>query len=328
MIISKTPFRISFFGGGTDLPDFYSKHGGAVVSTTINKYMYLMAHPKFDGNFRICYSQTEDARTPQEIRHPIVRESLKHLGINKGLVIFSMADVPAGTGLGSSSCYTVGLLHALHALKGELVDSAKLAEEACEIEIGKIGSPIGKQDQYAAAFGGFNFIQFNKDESVKVESLSLGKTTLRDLEESMMLFYTNVSRNADEILSEQKKNIASKEATLKKMTEMAFESRDKLKAGDLEGFAKMLDAGWKHKKTLASKISNNTLDKYYQKAIKAGAIGGKVPGAGGGGFIMLLCDPEKKHAVREALSDLQEYPVKLEKRGSQVIFIGEDNGEI
>lgn len=326
MIISKTPFRLSFFGGGTDFPGFYAKHGGAVLSTAINKYMYIMVHHKFDGKFRICYSQVEDAVTPDDIRHPIVRESLKYLGISKGQVIFSMADVPSGTGLGSSSSYTVGLLHALHALKGELVDSERLAREACEIEIGKVNSPIGKQDQYAAAFGGLNFIRFNDDESVRVEPISLNKNTLRDLEESMLLFYTSVSRSADQILTEQRNNINSKEETLKKMVQMAEEARDLLQAGELAGFGGMLDSAWKHKKSLASGISNSSLDAYYEKAVKAGAMGGKVPGAGGGGFLLLLCDPEKKHAVRQSLSDLAEYPVKLERRGSQVIFIGEDNG--
>lgn len=292
MIITRTPFRISFVGGGTDLPDFYRVEPGAVVSTAINKYMYIVLNKRFDDTIRVSYSKTEIVKAAEEIQHPIVREALKLVGITKGVEIVSIADIPAGTGLGSSSSFTVGLLSALYAYKGILKSAEELARDACEIEIDMVGEPIGKQDQYIAAYGGFRYTQFNTDETVFTEPIICSKVNRQKLSQNLLLFYTGDTREARNILKEQTANAkqADKLACLRKMRDLAFELNQQFNnncSPDVLG--EFLHKGWMLKKQLASGISDDRIDKYYEKAIRAGALGGKILGAGGGGFLLLYC---------------------------------------
>jgi D-glycero-alpha-D-manno-heptose-7-phosphate kinase len=323
MIISRTPLRVSFAGGGTDMEDFYKEDGGAVTSTAINRYMYITVNKKFDSAIRVSYSSTENVEHVDHIKHPIVREALKLTGITKGIEITSMADVPAKTGMGSSSSYAVGLLNALYAYKGEFKSPDFLAEQACKIEIELCKEPIGKQDQYIAAFGGVQHIQFNKDGSVFVDPVICSAETKKALEEGTMLFYTGVTRPASTILTEQKKNIVDKMEILKKMKAQAEMVKDALIQGDLNKFGSLLNEGWQLKRQLAGGITSTDIDKHYDEAIKAGAIGGKLLGAGGGGFLMFFCPPEKQDDVRRALTGLKETTLALEPQGSKIIYVSD-----
>lgn len=326
MIISRTPFRISFAGGGTDLKKFYREDYGAVVSTTINKYMYITVNSLstfYNHKIRISYSKTEIIDNVDEIQHPVVREALKLVGIDRGIEITSIADIPAGTGMGSSSSFTVGLLNALYAFQGKSVSPEQLAQEACKIEINLLKEPIGKQDQYAVAYGGLNYIQFNSSEDVFVNPLVLSREIKDKFNNHLMMFYTGITRKANSILKRQNKNIDSKKQDLKKMRELAIEIRKVLDGGEELGrVGEILHQGWLLKKELTSGISNDLIDGYYNKALEAGALGGKVLGAGGGGFILLYVSPQKQQKVREALGGLKELFFKFEYQGSTIIYVG------
>ncbi len=325
MIITRTPFRISFAGGGTDLPDFYRREAGAVVSTAINKYMYVIVNRRFTDAIRVSYyARTEFVDNVDDIQHPLVREALKLTGISRGIEIASIADVHAGAGLGSSGSFTVGLLNALYALKGFSKSAEELAQEACRIEIDILGEPVGKQDQYIAAYGGFRFIQFNPDESVNTEPIAWSEAKKSALKQNLLMLYTGDVREARHILHEQKENISKRGvmASLIRLRDMALDLKQKLDhdaSPDIIG--DVLREGWQLKKGLASGISNDRIDESYEKALKAGATGGKILGAGGGGFLLLYCPPEKRDEVRKMLGDWRELEFEFEPEGSKVIYM-------
>ena len=324
MVMSRTPFRISFAGGGSDLKTFYARHSyGAVLSTTINKYLYIMIHPYFHDKIRIKYSKTEDVDKIDEIEHPIVRECLKVVGIEKGIEIASIADVPAGTGIGSSSAFAVCLLHALYAYTGKCVTRENLARDACKIEIEILKEPIGKQDQYAVSYGGLNYIQFFQDETVLVESITLEPEIKRVLEENLLMFYVGHERPARQILDEQKENMNqnAKVENVREMVKLAGSLKDLLNVGDIENFGEILHEGWLLKKKLASNISKPSFDKYYDRAWRAGAVGGKLLGAGGGGFFLFYCKPQYHNDIRNALK-LRELKFNFDDEGSKLIYQG------
>ena len=325
MIISRTPLRMSFVGGGSDLPVFYRKFGGAVVSTAINQFVYITLNKKFDEKIRVSYSKTEEARTVDRIKHPLVRESMKLLNIEGGVEITSVADIPGkGSGLGSSSSFTVGLLHALHAYAERYASAGQLAREACEIEIERCGEPIGKQDQYAAAFGGLNFIQFHSDDSVSVEPILCKKETLRQLQEQTLVFYTGITRSASAILQHQQSAVASekrKQKVMRRMVELAHDLKREWQSNRVDAVGEIIHEGWMLKKSLTSGISTSVIDDWYAKARKAGAIGGKLLGAGAGGFLMFCAPPEKHEAIARALGKLRRMDFRFEPQGSRIIFV-------
>jgi D-glycero-alpha-D-manno-heptose-7-phosphate kinase len=324
MIISQTPLRMSFVGGGSDLPAFYERSGGAVVSTAINKYVYVTVNKKFDRSIRVSYSKTEEVETVAQLEHKVVRACLSKLAIDGGVEITSIADIPSrGTGLGSSSSFTVGLLHALHAYQGRYVSCNDLGREGCEIEIDICGERIGKQDQYAAAFGGLNFMRFERDGSVIVEPIICSREIIDELERSMLVLYTGVARSASAILSNQSQEIRdnqSAQTTLRKMVRLAYELRDELRANHLNAFGEILHENWLLKKAITNGITNPQIDDWYERARSAGAIGGKLLGAGGGGFLMFHAPPEKHAAIQESLSELRRVDVRLDNRGSRIIL--------
>jgi D-glycero-alpha-D-manno-heptose-7-phosphate kinase len=329
MIITRTPYRISFVGGGSDLPSFYAKRQGAVVSTTVDKYIYISSHEIFDEHtLRLKYSKMEDVREPEDVRHPILREVLTKYRPERSLEINSIGDVPYGTGIGSSSSFTVGLLHNIHLQRGRMPSKRELAEEACDIELNRLREPIGKQDQYAAAFGGLNLICFDPDETVTVERIMTTKAFRRHLESSIALVYTGLKRSASSVLGEQDRGLRSG-ATLEKqadIVEMVWDFRDRLAAQDLAGMAGVIDRGWQAKKAMAPGISNPELDGIYSKAMAAGAMGGKLLGAGGGGFFMFIVEPERRRAFLEAMRGFRDLGVHFDWQGSTAIF-AEGNGE-
>jgi D-glycero-alpha-D-manno-heptose-7-phosphate kinase len=328
MILTRTPFRISFAGGGSDLPEFYRRSPGAVLSCTIDKAMYIAVHPYFHDKIRIKYSRTEDVASASEVGHPLVRECLSLVGIERGMEIASFADVPAGTGMGSSSAFTVGLLHALWSRSGKKPGAEELATAACEIEIARAKEPIGKQDQYAAAYGGLNFIRFKPDERVEVHPVRCSRKTVEELSRRLMLFYIGLERPAASILSEQGRNMADhdKFRSVQQMVELATELRNAFEKDNLDSFGDILDQGWKLKRGLAAGITNDVVDTNYRKAREAGAAGGKLLGAGSGGFLLLSCEAAKQSQVRQALAGLREMPVSLTDRGSEVLHNDGMNG--
>jgi D-glycero-alpha-D-manno-heptose-7-phosphate kinase len=312
---------MSFLGGGSDLKEFYNRSPGCVLSTTINKYMYIFVHPYFDNQIQIKYSKTELVDHIDEIEHPIVREVLKRFNLN-GIDINSIADIPAGTGLGSSSSYTVGLLHALYTYINQQVSTELLAQEACEIEIDILKEPIGKQDQYAAAYGGLNLIRFYPDGAVKVEPLKMEIKVYKQLQENLLLFYTGTTRSASDILNDQKQNMINERTkfdSLVRMTELVEQANNNLCNSDLEEFGKTLDENWKLKKSLSNKISNKDIDDLYAVAMKHGALGGKLLGAGGGGFFLFYCRKREQNNLRMALNKLKEVEFSFEDSGSMPI---------
>jgi D-glycero-alpha-D-manno-heptose-7-phosphate kinase len=325
MIISRTPLRMSFVGGGSDLPAFYRRFGGAVVSTAVNRYVYVTVNPKFDHRIRVSYSKTEEANSVERIKHPLVRESMKLLELDGGIEITSIADIPSrGTGLGSSSSFTVGLLHALHAHAGRYASAEQLAREACQIEIEKCGEPIGRQDQYAAAYGGLNFIQFHADDSVSVDPIVCHRNTLRRLQENTLVFYTGITRKASGILKDQQQAMAgerSKQNAMKRMVRLAHELRAELQRNHLEAFGELLHANWLLKRGLSRDITNTRIDAWYEAARRAGAVGGKLLGAGSGGFLMFYAPREHHEAVARALPDLRQVDMSFEPQGSKIIFV-------
>lgn len=324
MIITKTPFRISFCGGGSDIADFYREYGGCVLSTSINRYMYLSIHPYFDPDkTALKYSQNEIVSNLDDISHSIFHCVLKEKDIF-GVEISSTADVPSGTGLGSSSAFTVGLLHTLYCYQGKFVAKGRLAEEACKVEIEKLGAPIGKQDQYAAAFGGMNFIRFHRDDSVSVEPVITSGRTLRRLQENLVMFYTGMTHDANRILTEQKRAISekAKKQNLFKMCLLAESMKNSLENNSLDDFGTILDESWQRKRELAGGISNPRIDGWYDMAIKYGAVGGKLLGAGGGGFLLFYCPREKQEMLEKKLG-LRRFPFQFEHDGSSVVYIGD-----
>jgi D-glycero-alpha-D-manno-heptose-7-phosphate kinase len=320
VIIVQTPLRISFFGGGTDFPSYFLNEGGCVLSSAINKFIFVTIKERFDDKLRIGYTRTEIVDTVDEVAHELIREALRKTGVRKGVELITMGDIPAGSGLGSSSTVTVGSLHAMYAYQNMLVSMDRLAEEACDIEVNVLGKPIGFQDQYIAAFGGLRFIEFNRSGNVITEMVNLDPVIQNRLSENMLLYFTGVTRKAETILTKQKDNINHRLPILRKLKEMAYQARESLCAGQIDDLGHLLHESWQLKKQLANGISNNVLEEYYETAIRAGAYGGKVTGAGGGGFLMLYCPLEKRESVRAALKDLRELPFKLEPDGTKVIF--------
>ena len=329
MIISRTPLRISFVGGGSDLPAFYDREAGAVVSTTVNRYIYITVNPKFDRRIRASYSQTETVDHVEELKHELIRESLRVTGVDSAIEITSISDIPSrGTGLGSSSAYTVGLLNALYAYTGRLAGAERLAREACGIEIERCGRPIGKQDQYSAAYGGLKYLSFNPDGSVFVEQILCEPAVRRELERNLLLLYTGQTRRAESILEEQSRNSADSEPTrvaLRRMVELAGQLRDALNRSELDAFGEILDANWQQKRHLARGISSPALDGWYDTARAHGAIGGKVLGAGGGGFLLLYAPVERHPEICAALPGLRRISFHFEPQGSRLIYV-EENG--
>lgn len=321
MIIVQTPLRVSLFGGGTDFAGFYEQHGGCVLSSAIDKYIFVTIKKRFDEKIRIGYTRTEMVDDVQEVQHELIREALTTAGITTGVEITTMGDIPSeGSGLGSSSTVTVGALHAMYAYQKELVLSERLAKEACHIEINRLGKPIGIQDQYIAAYGGLRFMEFKTSGEVVTHRALLNAHTLRRLDENLMLFFTGVTRKADRILKEQKTNIDDRMAILCEMKAIAYTAYEELKKGNFDAIGELLDESWQLKKRLASQISNPVLDEMYDTAMRAGAIGGKISGAGGGGFLLVYAPKEKHEDIRDALTHLQELPFHLGQDGSKIIF--------
>ena len=321
-----TPQRLSFAGGGTDLAEFYRIHGGAVLSSAINKYIYVTVKrhsPLFNEVYRLSYSKTEHPGSLDEIENDIARECLRLIHVEPPLFMATAADLPASSGLGSSSSFAVGLLYALHTLRGEDVSAGQLAEEACHVEINMLRRPIGKQDQYAAAFGGLNYMAFHSDGRVHVDSIWTPENGIAGLFRNSMLFWTGVQRDASSVLEEQRRNIPSTSPTLVRMRDMATAGRDLLlnHPNDPKKLGQLLDDAWRAKKTLAANISSSQIDNVYDRAKAAGAIGGKITGAGGGGFLFLVVPEERQAAVRAALPEMIDIPVEHEPRGARLLSI-------
>lgn len=330
MIITRTPFRVSFAGGGSDLPSFYTRHDGCVLSTSINKYMYVTIHPSFNRHETIVkYSKTEIAAHPSQIAHPIARQLLMDYGVS-GVEITSTADIPSGTGLSTSSAYTVGLINALNAFVGKYAAQEKIAQRACHLEIEELGEPIGKQDQYGTAVGGLKLIRFFSDGTVDVEPVLLLPEVQRQMNENLMLFYTGFTHAASAILKKQNRNTLhdqDKFLSLIRMTQQAYELRDALIAGNLHRLGELLDEGWNMKRCLADGITRPEIDHCYAVAKENGALGGKILGAGGGGFLLLYCEQDKQEQVRKALSPMVELPFHMEHGGTKIIYVGEKDWE-
>jgi len=323
MILSKTPLRMSYVGGGSDLPAYYREETGAVLSTSINKYMYIAVNRKFDGRIRLSYIRTEEVECSEQIEHPLVRHALDLVGIKGGIEIASMADIPSrGAGLGSSSTYTVGLLNALYAYRNQFASKEKLARQACEIEIERCGEPIGKQDQYAAAFGGLNLIRFHPDESVSVDPVICKPSILQELENSTLVLFTGRTRSASAVLAEQSKALleAERRVLMRRMVQLAFEMKEELEGGSLVNFGAMLDENWHLKSQLTSGISDPQIDDWYAAGMSKGALGGKLLGAGNGGFIMFYAPPERHSQITAALSELQPVKFCFDRSGAQIVF--------
>jgi D-glycero-alpha-D-manno-heptose-7-phosphate kinase len=327
MIISRTPFRISFFGGGTDFPAWYKENGGAVLSTTIDKYCYISCRrlpPFFDYKHRIVYSKYEHINEIEEILHPAVRETFKFMNITDGLELHHDGDLPARTGLASSSSFTVGLLHALYALKGKIVTKKKLALDAIYVEQEMIRESVGSQDQVAVAFGGFNRIDFNGNHNIDVAPITIDRVNLQQFQDHLMLFFTGFSRLATEIEEEKIKQINKKKYELKTMYEMVDEAINILNGkGDLADFGRMLHESWELKKRLSDNVTTSRIDEIYRLALNNGAIGGKILGAGGGGFILFFVKPENRDRLQKALDFLLHVPFRFDTTGSQLIFYSE-----
>ena len=323
MIITRAPFRISFSGGGSDIPSFYEKFGGAVISTSINKYIFIDIHPYFfEDRIQLKYSQTENVDHVSKIEHKIFKRVIEKYQL-KGVEITSTADLPSGTGMGSSSAFTVALLQSVNAYKRIFLSKNQLANEACQIEIEDLKNPIGKQDQYASAIGGLNFIEFNQSGSVEITPIKIPGNKIKELEEKLLIFYTGDTRDTNEVLknqhSELKKNPERKN-NLSKMVQIAKKMRNELEKNNFDNFGELLDESWELKKTLSKLISTDQIDSIYKKAKNVGAIGGKILGAGNGGFLLLYCPVEKQLALRNSLNLLKEIKFEFETSGVQVIY--------
>ncbi|HBF68037.1 MAG TPA: GHMP kinase [Firmicutes bacterium] len=324
MIISRAPFRVSFAGGGSDIPAFYEKYGGCVLSTTIKKYVYLTMHPAFNrDDISLKYSKTENVHSYKEIEHKIFHQAFKRFDIN-GVEIASMADVTAGTGLGSSSTFTVALLKLLYTYQHRYVSTYHIAKEACDIEITDLGNPIGKQDQFAAAFGGLKFYEFLPNGFVKIEPIVMNPESYKKLEDNCVMFYTGITHDANKVLAEQKKNIENdkkKDEILLQMCDLARDLKRHLEMNDVDYLGECLAKGWELKKQMASTITGGPIDELYEKGIKAGATGGKLLGAGGGGFLLFYVPTEEiKENVRKAFKNYKELPFELDNSGVSIIY--------
>ena len=320
MIITRTPLRVSFTGGGTDLADYYRINGGAVVSMAIDKYIYITVNKKFDNEIRVSYSNTEIVKEVGELHHELVREALRLAGIRGGIEVTSIADIPSGTGLGSSGSFTVGVLNALFTYAGNRLSARELAELACKIEIDILGHPIGKQDQYAAAYGGINYFRFLADDTVSSNRVELSDDDLLRMRSKLMMFYTGITRSADGVLTEQKQNIGKKIEVLNEMKQQAADMYRTLSTSGFDrSFGEALHQGWERKKTLAGGISNPEIARLYQAAMEAGAVGGKLLGAGGGGFLLFYCDEENQSKVRKAVG-LRQIEIMPDIYGSRVVY--------
>jgi D-glycero-alpha-D-manno-heptose-7-phosphate kinase len=321
MIITQTPLRIGLLGGGTDLPGYYREHGGRVLNCALDKYVYVIVKQRFDDDIYVNYSRKEIVSRVDDLEHELVREAMRMTGVTSGVEITTLADIPsAGSGLGSSSAVTVGLLHALFAYQGRQMSAEELAERACSIEIDHCGKPIGKQDQYIAALGGIRDIRFGPGDGVVAEELKLGAADRRALQQQIMLFYTGITRSANTILAEQNANMAATRPQLALLRDLAGFAVERLRGGDVDAIGPALRESWEAKRKLASGVSNGEIDRTISRALDAGASGVKLTGAGGGGFLLVLCPVERQRAVRESLTDMRELPVKLDPLGSRVVL--------
>jgi D-glycero-alpha-D-manno-heptose-7-phosphate kinase len=322
MIITQTPLRIGLLGGGTDLPDYYREHGGRVLNCAIDKYIYVIVKQRFDDDIYVNYSKKEIVSRVDDLEHELVREAMLMTGVTGGVEITTLADIPSagGSGLGSSSAVTVGLLNALFAYQGHQASAEELAQRACTIEIDRCGKPIGKQDQYIAAFGGIRDLRFGPGEEVVAEELGLPAVERRVLQHQIMLFYTGVTRSADIILAEQNANIVATLPQLHVLRDLAGFAVDRLRSGDVDAIGPALRESWEAKRKLASGVSNGQIDDAVGRALNAGASGAKLTGAGGGGFLLVICPMEQQRAVRRSLADMRELPIKLDRLGSRVVL--------
>ncbi|NYD43062.1 GHMP kinase [Nocardioides panaciterrulae] len=321
MIITQTPLRIGLVGGGTDLPHYYREHGGRVLNAAIDKYVYVVVKQRFDDDIYVNYSSKEIVGRVEDLQHDLVREAMHMTGVRRGVEITTLADIPStGSGLGSSSSVTVGLLHALFTYQGRQVSAEELAERACTIEIERCGKPIGKQDQYAAAYGGICDIRFGPGDRVAVDKIGLDPLAHRELQSQLLLFYTGITRSADTILTEQRDNIVDRLHQLHLLRDLAAEAADGLRAGDTGCVGVALGKSWRAKRELATGVSNAALDESVEAALLAGATGAKIAGAGGGGFVLVSCPLEHQGAVRAALGDLKELPIRIDPQGSRVVL--------
>lgn len=321
MIITQTPLRIGLVGGGTDLPDYYREHGGRVLNCAIDKYIFVIVKQRFDEDIYVNYSKKEIVSRVEELEHELVREAMYMTGVRSGVEITMLADIPsAGSGLGSSSSVTVGLLHALWAYQGHNASAQELAEGACTIEIERCGKRIGRQDQYIAALGGIRDIRFGPGDRVMADEVQLPSHQRRALEEQVMLFYTGITRSATAILSEQSDNVSSSREGFDTLRDLAGKAAERLRQGDVDALGEAMRESWAVKRKLASGISNEQIDSIVNVAVQAGASGAKITGAGGGGFLLVICPPETQRAVRQELSHMRELPVKLDRYGSRVVF--------
>ena len=325
MIITRTPLRISFAGGGTDLPAFYREYdGGAVTSAAIDRYIHVLVNQKFDRSIRVAYSATENVTSLEELKHALVREAMRLAGVTEALEIHTIADIPSeGTGLGSSSTLTVGLLNALYAYQGRLIDPARLAEEACKIEIEVLQGTLGKQDQYIAAYGGVQYFEFRPDDTVRANPIPLHRRDRDALSAHLSLFYTGITRQAQGILKTMDSRTTQNKENLLKMRDLADETRRSMLAHDWARLGGLLDEGWQLKRALSHGISTPAIDSMYDRAKGAGAYGGKITGAGGGGFLLVVHPPERSAQISSALSPMARLPVRIQPEGSRVWFVGE-----
>jgi D-glycero-alpha-D-manno-heptose-7-phosphate kinase len=321
MIITQTPLRIGLLGGGTDLPGYYRKYGGRVLNCALDKYIYVIVKQRFDEDIYVNYSRKEIVSRVEDLEHELVREAMQMTGVTNGVEITSLADIPSsGSGLGSSSAVTVGLLHALSAYQGRQVSAKELAEWACIIEIERCGKPIGKQDQYIAAFGGIRDIRFGPGDEVEAGDVGLSATDWRALQQQIMLFYTGVTRSANPILAEQNENIEATRPQLDLLRDLAGFAAGRLRDGDVDAIGPAVRESWEAKRKLATGVSNDRIDQAVTQALGAGASGVKLTGAGGGGFLLVICPIERQRAVRQSLADMKEFPVKLDRLGSRVVL--------
>jgi D-glycero-alpha-D-manno-heptose-7-phosphate kinase len=326
MIVNRTPYRISFFGGGTDYPAWYSEHGGQVLATTIDKYSYITCRylpPFFEHRFCLVYSKTELCQTVREIKHPAIREVLTYLQVDRGLEIHHDSDLPARSGMGSSSAFTVGLLHAVYALKGQMVSKERLAMESIHLEQEVLKETVGSQDQVLAAYGGFNHITFHPTGEISVRPITISQDRVRELNSHLMLFYTGIKRTASNIAESYVNHIDQRKRQLRVMKDLVEEGTTILNGDrDIRGFGELLHEAWQSKRSMSTLVSNSQVDDMYERATSAGAIGGKITGAGGGGFLLLFVEPDKQDFIREKLNDLIYVPFEFEHSGSQIIFYG------
>ena len=321
MIITQTPLRIGLLGGGTDLPGYYREHGGRVLNCALDKYVYVIVKQRFDSDIYVNYSRKEIVSRVDDLEHELVREAMRMTGVANGVEITTLADIPsAGSGLGSSSAVTVGLLHALFAYQGHQVSAKELAERACMIEIERCGKPIGKQDQYIAALGGIRDIRFGPGDEVVADELELPAAERRALQQQIMLFYTGITRSANTILAEQNANMEATRLQFDLLRDLAGFAVERLRNGDVDAIGPAVRESWEAKRKLASGVSNGQIDVAVSQALDAGASGAKLTGAGGGGFLLVICPMERQRAVRRSLADMRELPVKLDRLGSRVVL--------